>query len=438
MSDLAQTYAMEQGVQLEKPDIVDTFYPLDHPLDRAILIHAFAGATVQHGNQIVATFSAKIYDRFNEMIALLKPVAEAAGFKLYQIGGPGEPPLRGVDSLVGKTTMHQCAHLVKGAALLIGNDSIWAHVRGAYDGAQVHIYGSTSKPHFPHWRTDKSILIESHRGGKKPTYAAQEHPKTINLIPPEQIANAACDLVLQKSPAGGFQLSRQSLFFGDAYHAGAVELVPNVIVAPQLQINGPLTIRMDYVAETPEAWAAAEGFLVSNLQLRKCQIITDREINPNLLVQLKGNVVALRVEVDRVSADWLKVVRRLGLNVAFFSSERDAEKLRLRRLDLYDACGLLFDHYVPPTREDFVKAVGTYLNRTVEAAALPMDKLSFTTGKFLLSEDKIYLSKAHWRAGKPTPNTDQNTAAVIDDAAFWEEQAHFYVHTETPLPAATS
>jgi hypothetical protein len=422
---LAETYSAAAGVPLAEPDMPDAFYPLDHPVDRAILIHAFAGATVQQGGGLVATFPAKIYDHFAEVIALLRPLTDAAGYRLYQIGAPNEPVLAGVESLVGKTTLHQCAYLVKNAALLIGNDSIWAHYRGAAGGAQCHIYGSTSKPHQPFWRNPaKCVLIESHRGGKRPTYASVENPKTINWIPPEAIARAAVKLL--GLPA---TITRQSLYFGEAYHTQAIELVPNIVVNPQVQIPGALVIRMDYVDTTDSAAVTlAENALLGNVQLRKCLIVTDRELNLNHLAQLKPNIAAIRVEVDKVGADWIKALKRLGMQTAFFSSERDPDALARRRLDLYDAC--LFDHYVPATKEDFLKGAKAYLNREPEAELVTPERLRFSTQKFILSADKVYLSEAHWRAGRHTPGTAQNTDAIIDSPHFWADISHFALFLE--------
>lgn len=423
MSDLAETYATACGLHLYKPDMVDTFYPLEHPVNKTILIHAFAGATVNQNGQVVATFPAKIYDHFNEVVTILKPVVEAAGYRLYQIGGPSEPGLGGIESLVGKTTRQQCAYLVRNCALLIGNDSLWAHVRGASDGAQVHIYGSTSKPHFPHWRhPEKCILIESHRGGGKPSYVAAESPKWINAIPPEKIANAAIS-ILGLSPLS----TRQSLFFGESYHQSVLELVPDVVVNPGVQVPGALVVRMDYAPETADGFARAQDALVSNLRIRPCAIITDREINVNILAQLKSAVAALRVEVDRISPEWIKVVKRLGLQTAFFSNEADREKLSALRLKLYDAC--LFDYYSAPTHADFLKASTVYLNKEIDSPVID-DRLHFTTKKFLLSADKVYLSKAHWLAGQHTAGTHENVGKVIDTPIFWEEQAHAYVYRQ--------
>ena len=410
MSDLATTYALQIGVPLSEPFIQTTFYPLDTPMDKVILIHGFGGAIVQDQNSLRPTFPAKVYDYFSEVVALIKPALDAAGYKIYQIGAAGEPGIKGCHHLMGQTTFHQCAYLVKNAALFLGNDSLWCHVRGSARAPLVGVYGSTSIPHFPHWQDPaRTVLIESHRFGNKPSYQAQESPKTINLIKPEDVANAALKLL------GLPQVSRESILMGIAYNQPIVELVPDSVVAPQVQIPGQLIVRMDYVHN--------EKILAQNLQLRPCNIIASREIDLSILGQLRQNVAAMRLEIDKISPSWIKEFKKLGIKTMFSCVERDPEKVSAMRLEYFDAC--FFDQFLPPTVEDFRRDAGKYLNKPLDES-LKLDTLSFKSNKLLLSDNKVFLSKAHWKAGKSTPTTSHNIGQVIDDPIFFEEAAHYY------------
>lgn len=431
MSHLAEVYALACGIPISKPEIADLFFPLDTPMDRVILIHSFAGGIKEEGGARQATAPAKIYDHFVEVIELLRPMVEPAGYRFYQIGGPNEPVLPGIESLVGKTTLHQCAYLVKNAALLIGNDSQWAHVRGAAGKPLVAVYGSTSKPHFPYWNDPaKTILIESHRRGGKPSYASHEAPKTINWITPEQIANAALSLlgtspaqlrnVITSSPAdyAPLSVSRRSLYIGEAYNQTFFELVPNVVVNPSLAPGAPFLIRMDYLHD--------EEKLAANLQLRKCGIVADQEIKLDLLTKAKANVAQLRLDVTKLSLGWIKAVKRLGIPTQFFSNELDPEKLAALRLALHGVC--YFDQIVPLTKDAFLKGAAAYLNKELDKD-FKWDTLRFKTHHYLLSDDKVYLSKAHWQAGRNTSNTVQNSDLIIDSVDFWTETPHHYFYT---------
>lgn len=420
---LLELYALATGLRIGQQYLFESFYPL--PFERYVTLQAGSG------------MAAKNYPHYDEVLKLILPALTAAGVQVVQLGGKEDPALPGCYHTQGQTTLHQSNYLLRRALCHIGNDS-WLSHRGGEMGVPLIIgFGPTSVANHSPYRFNaaKSTFIESHRFGRRPSFQSQEHPSTIALIPPEQIANAVLStlgpsmaqmrnvITSDISQYETLKVTRQSLYFGDSYHTPAIELVPNAVVNPQIAIPGHLILRMDYVdAKDTAAVTASENALIGNLQLRKCLIITDRELNLNHLTQLKPNIAGLRIEVDRVSTEWIKAVKRLGVQTAFFSSERDPEKLAARRLELYDAC--LFDHYTPTTREDFVKGAGVYLNRPLDYATVA-ERLRFSTQKFLLSENKVYLSEAHWRAGQSTPGTDQNTGAIIDSPAFWSDIAHF-------------
>lgn len=414
MSTLAETYAREIGVKLDKPHAHETFYPLDHPVEKAIILHSFGGKIVDTPQGKQAAFMSKIYDYYQEVVAMIKPILEPLGYRFYQIGAPGEPLLPGVEHLVGRTSIPQCTYLVKRCALLIGNDSMWAHERGAFGGALVVAYGGTSKPHYPYWRDPaKTVLIEPHRFGKKPSYQSVEMPKTINLIPPEQIANAALSLLGQPP------VTRQSLNVGPLYNLPVIQLVPDVVMDPRVQSPVPPIVRMDL--------HFSEENLAKNLQLRKCQIITNREIDIDLLTRMRPNIAAIRMEVDTLSPEWIKKVKRLGVQCAVMAVERDDAKVIEMRLRLYDVLQPTgFDRYVPTTVEDFRRDVATYTQKPLPPDT-KIDTLSFKTNSFILSDGKVYLSKAHWLAKIAAKGTEDNTGTVIDSPEFFEELAHTYI-----------
>ncbi len=410
MSKLVETYALNCGVPIGEPLITEAFFAFPHPLEKTILIHAFSGG-VNNNN---ATFPAKIYDHFSEVVTLLKPLVEPLGYKIFQIGAAGEPSLIGVESLCGKTTLNQCAYIVKRCALLIGNDSMWIHCRGAFHGALVGLYGPTDvKNHGPYWNDPaKTVLIESHRKGKKPSYASNEFPKTVDMILPEEIVNGALKLLDQP-----YTCNHESFWFGQAYHAQVVEVVPNITVAPTVQISGPLIVRMDYHFD--------EKHLAQNLSLRSCNIVTNKEIDINILTQFKSNISSLRLEIDNISPEWIKKAQRVGVPLGIFAIESDPKKIVAMRLKYADAC--LFDLFVPPTKDEFLKQASEYRNKSLDTE-IKFDKLRFKTNKFLLSDGKIYLSKAHWKAGIVAQSTDHNSDTIIDNEDFWCDQAHFYFY----------
>lgn len=395
---LLELYSLATGLKIGNQTLAESFYPLS--TDKYITLQASSGMV------------AKNYSHYSEVINLIAPKLKELNISIIQLGGPEDQPVQGCIHLQGKTTLHQSNHLLRNSILHIGNDSWMAHRAGALKIPLIVLYGPTTIANHSPFDCDseRTILIESHRFGKKPSYQAHESPKTINLIKPEEIANAA--LKLLNLPL----VTQESIFIGGAYQQSIVELVPDVVVSPNVQIPGQLIIRMDYLHN--------EKILAQNLSVRQCNVIANREIDLAILSQLRQNIGAVRLEIDKISPGWIKEFKKLGIRTMFSCSERDAAKVAAMRLEYFDAC--FFDQFVPPTAEDFRKDAAKYLNKSLDES-LKFDTLSFKSNKFLLSDNKVFLSKAHWKAGKNTPNTNQNTGQVIDDPVFWEESAHFYI-----------
>jgi len=411
MSTLVETYALQCGVKIDKPWINTAFYPLPEPMDKVVLIHAFAG-NIQDGR---ATAPGKIYDHFNEVVELLFPIFNKYGYKMYQIGNGGEPALNGVESLCGKTTFAQSSYLVKNCALLIGNDSVWQHLRGVENKPMVILFGGTSPKNTGSYfgNAEKKVFIESHRCGKKPSHLIAEIPKTINFIPPEKVAQESLTLLRLKD-----KITRQSFSFGPEYLASFFEIVPNTAVRPDLNIGVPV-IRMDYVFD--------EGILMQNLGIRKCAIVTDREINLNILAHYKDNINSMRVEVDKVSQFWLKAVKKIGIPIMYVCVEKDPERLRNLRMRLHDDC--FFDKIETSTKQQFIEHSEVYLNKKIDKD-FDFSKLLFKTKRFILSDNKVFTSKAHWLAGKTVESTENCTAQVIDNEDFWPDWRNGYFFLE--------
>ena len=134
------------------------------------------------------------------------------------------------------------------------------------------------------------------------------------------------------------------------------------------------------------------------------------------------------MEIDKLSADWIKKVKRLGVQCAVMATEKDDAKVQQMRLDYYDALQPTgFDRFIPATLDDWKAEVAKYIQKPLDPET-KLDTLSFKTNKFILSNGKVYLSLAHWRAGVAAANTDANTGTVIDSPDFWIDAAmHFYI-----------
>lgn len=394
---LLETYALGCGLAIDKPSIVEKFYPLNE--NRYITLQAGSGQQTKN------------YDYFNEVMDLLLPFFRANKINVIQLGGKEEPPIKHCQHLMGQTTLGQAANLIRGALLHLGCDSWMAHYAGSINRPFVSLYGSTSeREHGPYWSAN-ATMIEAHRNGRKPSFSA-EWPKTVNTIKPEEIANA----VLHR--AGLIErVSQNTIFVGQAYNQTILEYTPNFMLDPRLAAGQPITVRFDYGGD--------ENILAQGLAAgRKFNIVTNRSLNLDLLNQFKGNIVGLTVELNDIEPNYIRAINRLGLKARFISREKDEQKIADLRMKMFDYCRVEF--VGAATKENFFTETDLYLNSTLDRET-KLDSLNYRSNKFLLSSNKIFASKAAWLADKAIPSFEENTQTVMDSPEFWEEFQHFRI-----------
>ena len=181
MSHLAEEYAKSCGVKIGRPVLKPHYFPILH--DKYITIHNDKKVQSKH------------YDLWPDVVQLLK--ASLGDIKIIQVGAFGEEKIEGVDQHIPTKTLKQSAYIIERALGHVGIDSVPIHIASALDKPVVGIYSHTyADTCNPLWNEKtKSVTIESDRGGNKPSFSLEEHPKTINFIKPEKIAQAVLDVL---------------------------------------------------------------------------------------------------------------------------------------------------------------------------------------------------------------------------------------------------
>jgi hypothetical protein len=351
---------------------------------------------------------------------LLNPHLEKIGIKTVLIGGKDDPTASFIHDLRGKTTINQSAYILKHALLHVGNDSFAVHLAGTYSIPIVALYGSTqSQVHGPYWNdSEKTILIDSHRCGNKPSFIAQENPKTIDFISPEQIAESV--LKLLDLPQ---DFNRQSLYIGPIYNNTLLEFVPNAVPPASFYPNQPITVRMDYHFD--------EKIFEQIVSQRKIHIITNKVIDLNLLRAHRQNILGFNFELPiETDTEYVANLKRLGVKIVLFTKETDEKKLADLRFKFLDIS--LIEKIIDSTKDTFLDGVAQYLNEPKEKLdnIVKFDKMHYKSNKYLFSNGKVYLSKADWIADKAVDPNGEHIGAVIDSTDFWREIVHFYVWQE--------
>lgn len=393
---LLELYSLATGLKIKDQFLLSKLYPL--PFQKYITIHTSSGQP------------AKNFSYWHEVIALIKDKLEENDIKIVQVG-QGDIPLPHCHNLLDKTDIHQTNHIITECLLHISGDSWMPHRLGHINHPILEIFGSTDKRnHSPYQFNEKdTVFLESHRLGRNTSFQAQEFPKTIDFITPESVANNIFKLLKIDH-----QINRESLYIGMFYSEIRIEIIPSCILQGNYPLAQPPVIRMDYEFHP--------GLLEENLKIRKCIIITNKEIDAKILSAHKQNIALLRIEIDKVSLEWIKEIKKVGIPINYYTLEKDETKVQAKRLELFGICQ--FDQINYPTKDQCKEAVDVYLNKKTE---IDIGKVKFKTNKFIFARDKFYLSKQHYDQNIAAKSFDDNIGDVIDTDQFWMDQAHFYL-----------
>lgn len=356
-SHLLSAYALSCGVKINKPQIQDTYFPLN--FSKYITLHASSG------------MESKNYDYYTDVVGEILPYLEKNNIKIIQIGDKKDKPIPGCENFLGATNLKQTFFLIKNSMLVFGNDSFSAHVAGIYDVPLVCLYSilfsECCKPFFG--SPKKQILIDSPRSGKNPSFSAQERPKTVNEIMPEKVASSVLKLLKIEN-----SLSKlKTHFIGEDYHKTLVEIVPNFYNDKAFK-GGLLNFRIDYAKNFDErsilAWS----------QDRKLQIFSDKKINPQILGACKKSIEEIVFYITEENRGYILEnifeIISLGIKTYVISnlSDKKTKALRLKHFDLKIE-----------TEKKSEKNLDINFKK---------DNLFYRSNKIILSENKLFPSKA--------------------------------------------
>jgi hypothetical protein len=402
MPSLAETYALASGAKLDKPIALHHFFSLN--VEKYITLQGFSE------NQ-----SSKNYDYWNEVTSVLSPALEAHGIKIIQLGSKNEPPIAGCIHLMGQTTIKQSNYILSKSLLHLGVDSYCQHVAGAANVPLVVVFGSTDpRNHGAFWKGEH-IFLEPHRNGLSTSFG-HEHNKSINKIPPEKIINSVLQILKLD-----IKLNRQSFFFGQKYQQTILEWVPDHIIPKDFANGAPIIARLDYGCDNE--------ILSQVLSSRRLYLISNKQVDLNILLKFKENIDGITFEFSNdfgFDEEYIKKIKSIGIKAQFISINLKDEELNNLRLKYFDLIQIFKVNY--KNKDNFVNDCKEYL--FLKEFPLITTPPLFKSNKFILSKERIFISKWHLINNKPAESFSHNVSQLIDDEEFWKEQDYFYIFSQ--------
>jgi hypothetical protein len=153
--------------------------------------------------------------------------------------------------------------------------------------------------------------------------------------------------------------------------------------------------------------------VVLNEQLKtsKCLIMTDKALDPNMLMAHKGNIERIFYKITKdVQVGFVDFLQKNNFEHQLIT-ELSNEELNPVKVALFD-----YDQVV-----DFRSRTKEQLNIT------STNNLYYRSNKRIICNNQVFPSVAAWKIGAPL--TQENNP-VIDTPDFWQESEHFYLFNQ--------
>ncbi len=388
---LVEQYALASGSKIGKPQIREKYYPA--PADNYLTFSPFSKPS-------------KNYDLWREVLSIIQEPLRKLGINIVQLGEHKDNLFDGCIDLRGKTTIAQCAFLIKRSLLHFGADTFSVHIASAYDKRIVALYShSPMQNQKGYWNKNSEFVgIESHKDGKQYSFMLEEDPKTINTIEPEKVAMSIFRLL-----GIDVKIKNRTVFIGPKWNSEFLEVVPSAVA----KFSKPApkdrhVIRMDYHFNEE----VMEQQLLSNPGV----VVTSKPISIDLLCKNKERIqqVIYLVTDDSYSADFSREMDRSSIPNSIYTNLKGQflKNLKYRSLNLNKDIAMLQDKSIKAVRDH---------NK------LDVDNLMFRTTKFVIEKDKVYPGKAAYFNKVAVDNFVASPIPIIDVPEFWEEMDFFWI-----------
>lgn len=384
---LVESYATSCGLKIGKPFIMDTYFPL--PFDRYISFQPFS------------KYPAKDYDYWQEVINLIMPHLQENNIKIVQIGGEKEKVLEGVYNVVGQTNIRQAAYLIKNAIMHVGTDSFAAHIASGFDKKIVALYSNNNINNVkPYWTKENDMVLLEPERSNKPSYSAQENPKSIDTIKPEKIAQGILKLLNIQNKINLID----TIYLGKLFNNKLFHIVPDHVVQRSQTINHCVS-RMDIFFN--------ETNLKTQLKLMPCIVATNQGIDINILKENKQHVIGVNVFIEDESIlPFIKELKEANIKYQIYSflSKEDLNKYKIDFMEYGIISKINLKH---PKLEELINKAN--------------HKLFYKSNNYILSKGNVYLSEKAFFDNKPVSSINENIQELYDINIINENPEKFYI-----------
>ena len=384
---ILEAYSTSSGLKIDKPFILERFFAV--PASKYITLHTGDGK-----------FDSRTYDYWQDTVDFLNKFLSPHGITIVQVGTKEDKALQNIICLNGQTSISQTAYIIKNSLCHVGIDSFPIHIASHYGRKIVGLYSNAPPQNSaPYWSEDSDfILLDSDKGGDKPTYAKEEFPKTINTIFPDVITSSVCKLL-----EIDFDYDYEIIYLGKQYKQTIIEYIPDAVTS--LPEVNPLVVRMDL--------HFSEENLLPVFDKNKCVIVTDKPISIALVKANKDKIIKVICRVkDNSMIEFVETLTQIPVPLEVMS-QLEGEELNDLKFEFLDSLTIVNSESI--TKKENIK----------QLEGVDINKLFYLPNKFILSRGKIYDSEYGWKTDKPIEKLTKKITKVElnpeNEDLFWEE-----------------
>lgn len=383
MSHILEEYAKNLGVLISEPIISEHYFPIKE--NKYIVIYSEENIQSKH------------YKYYNIVLDLLRPILNSQNIQVIQIDVKNNT-ITGINKGISNLLFKQYAYIISKSIAYIGSDSVYSHYASSKKIPIINLFGNI----YPsisngYWSDKKQKIDISAPWSEKPCLNLYDPKSEINLIKPEQIAQAFLDLLNIKN-----KINFKTIEIGDLFLNKIYEVVPTSFHDIQVQNDDIIYLRIDYGFD--------EISFLQYCNKYKVSIITEQLIQLSTLEKIRNNVkkisIFLNKNSDTIPEKYFEILKIWGIAFQILIKEKN---------DL----GFVKNKY-------FDQNVNLYEFNSEKPKNISTKTLFFSN-KRIFKDGKQYASKAHLDLNK---NMVDNKMKILDTNEYWKDQEHFYFYEQ--------
>ena len=368
-----ESYANNLGLKIDRPEIYEKYLPMLD--DKFITFYLGEGRDLP------------FYRNWADVINLCFPLLEKEGIKILLLNSNLKQKFNNCVNFEHVTDHGGLSYLIRKSLLHVSENGMDLEIASMHDKNIVYINPENNKSNYPYWN-------------KKSKYVCINKNEEINKIKPEEICKHIFNFLNLN-----FKIDFETVFIGDNYQSKNIQFIPDQLTDINVPDQAIIIARMDKFFD--------EQNLAKQLSRHPCVIVTNKEINLNLLNQFKQNIHHVAYFLEKKDyPDFVDELQGMSINYALMTYLNE-EETDLKKINYLD--NDIINNIKIPKKEE-----------VEELKDLDINSLYYISNGPVLSNFKVYKSIFDYESKNFVENPAIPTQ-IKEDKEFWKELQNFHI-----------